>query len=280
MAKMFYSLEEAASKLGKSVDDVKAMADNRQLEVFRDRDRLMFKVEQVDLLSGGGDNDVIPLAGDSAELEPISLASSGSSIALENPKESTGISIFDADATDESDPSAVTRISQSMSPGIADPGASRGGSAAGGSAVVGSSIGDMTRAADDTGIGGSLLDDVYGQGSADASADQDPAFASSPGASLFEGTTVGADDGSAGNQAMVPMMLEAYDGPGSGLVGGLAFGIVATLLVAVFAVIVSTTSSSASLLNALGENIYAVLGGLAGLILVGGGLGFVLGKKS
>jgi len=278
MAKMFYSLEEAASKLGKSVDEVKAMADNRQLEVFRDRDRLMFKVEQVDLLSGGGD-DVIPLAGDSAELEPISLASSGSAIALENPKESTGISIFDADSTDDSDPSAVTRISQSMPPGIADPGASRGGSASGGSAVGGSSIGDMTRAADDTGIGGSLLDDVYGQGSADASADQDAAFASSPGASLFEGTTVGTDDAGS-NQAMVPMMVEAYDGPGSGLVGGLALGIVATLLVAVFAVIVGTTSTSSGLLGTMGENVFAVLGALAGIIIVGGVLGWVIGKKS
>ncbi|MDX2118584.1 MAG: hypothetical protein SFY96_10420 [Planctomycetota bacterium] len=276
MAKMFYSLEEAAAKLGKSVDEVKSMADNRQLEVFRDRDRLMFKVEQVDLLSGGGD-DVIPLAGDSAELEPISLASSGSSIALENPKESTGISIFDADATDESDPSAVTRVSQSIAP-IADPGSSRGGSGAGGSAVGGSSIGDMTRA-EDTGIGGSLLDDVYGQGSADASADQD-AFATSPGASLFEGTSVAADDAGAAGAAMVPMVAEVYDGPGSGLVGGLAFGVVVTLLVAVFAVIVSTTTTNASVLATLGENVYAVLGGLAGLIAIGGGLGWFLGKKS
>jgi len=272
MAKMFYSLEEAASKLGKSVDEVKSMADNRQLEVFRDRDRLMFKVEQVDLLSGGGE-DVIPLAGDSAELEPISLASSGSSIALENPKESTGISIFDPDATtEEIDPSAVTRISQSIAP-VADPGSSRGGSAAGGS-----SIGDMTRA-DDTGIGGSLLDDVYGQGSADASADQD-AFATSPGASLFEGTTVAADDAGAGHAAMVPMVAEVYDGAGSGLVGGLAIGIVVTLLVAIFAVIVSTTGAGGSALGALGENVYAVLGGLAGLIAIAGGLGWFLGKKS
>ena len=51
MAKMFYTLEEAASKLGKSVDDVKTMAEKGQLQEFRDRDRLMFKVDQVDLLA-------------------------------------------------------------------------------------------------------------------------------------------------------------------------------------------------------------------------------------
>ena len=53
MAKMFYTLEEAAAKLGKNTDQVKDMVSSNQLQEFRDRDRLMFKVEQVDLLAGG-----------------------------------------------------------------------------------------------------------------------------------------------------------------------------------------------------------------------------------
>ena len=52
MAKMFYSIEEAAQRMGKSVDQVKKMASSGQLQEFRDRDRLMFKREQVDLLAG------------------------------------------------------------------------------------------------------------------------------------------------------------------------------------------------------------------------------------
>ena len=104
MAKMFYTLEEAAAKLGKNTEQVKEMVSSNQLQEFRDRDRLMFKVEQVDLLAGGKDEDSIPLA-DSGELEPLSLASSGSAsgimVSPENAKEQTGISIFDADATED-----------------------------------------------------------------------------------------------------------------------------------------------------------------------------------
>lgn len=71
MAKLFYSLEEAAQRLGKTHDEVKAMASSGQLQEFRDRDRLVFKREQVDLLAGGGDDDALgndPLGGSSIGL--------------------------------------------------------------------------------------------------------------------------------------------------------------------------------------------------------------------
>ena len=68
MAKMFYTLEEAAQKLGKSESDLKELVESGQLSEFRDGDRLVFKVEQVDLLAGdeaeesiGGD-DVLGLS--------------------------------------------------------------------------------------------------------------------------------------------------------------------------------------------------------------------------
>ena len=54
MAKMFYTLEEVAEKLGKSEEDVREMARTGELQEFRDRDKLMFKVEQIDLLCFGG----------------------------------------------------------------------------------------------------------------------------------------------------------------------------------------------------------------------------------
>ena len=49
MAKMFYTLEEAAQKLGMDVDDVKGLTESGQLQEFRDQDQIMLKVEQVDL---------------------------------------------------------------------------------------------------------------------------------------------------------------------------------------------------------------------------------------
>ena len=58
MAKMFLSLSEAADMLNKSEDQVRAMASNGQLQEFRDRDRLVFKREQVELLANSQDDPV------------------------------------------------------------------------------------------------------------------------------------------------------------------------------------------------------------------------------
>src|SRR5690606_35963159 len=140
MAKLFYTLEEAAAKLQMSEEEVKNLVASGQLQEFRDRDKLMFKVDQVNLLASGGDDDsVIPLA-ESGELGAISLASdSGTGMSLESPKEQTGISIFDADQTEEADPSAETQVTESAPTDLQLD-------------TVGSGSGllDLTREADDT----------------------------------------------------------------------------------------------------------------------------------
>ena len=277
MEKMFYTLEEAAAKLGRSTDDVRDMAKSGQLQEFRDRDKLMFKREQVDLLSGGrgGDNDIIPLAGDSGELEPISLASSGSSAAMslsKDEKESTGISIFEAEDTDDGDPSAVTRVSAAQG-GMVDPGEDpRSASGSGG-------LLDLTREGDDTSLGANLLDDVYGS---DTLAQQTAIEPSQGGGDLFEspagGTEVGAGASAVGGLMMMP---EAYDGAGSGLVGGLAIGMIVSASIAAFTVIMGITSSyGGGMVSKIGENFTVVLGVMAGVTLLGGILGWVLGRRS
>lgn len=277
MAKMFYSLEEAAAKLGKSADEVKAMGERRELETFRDRDRLMFKVEQVDLLAGkGGGGDDFKLA-ESGELEPLTLASSGSGAAMQpDAKEQTGASIFDlaSDGTDESDPSAVTRVTPTPSILAQDPGKS------------GSGLLDLTRGdIDETALGVTSLEDAYSNtGSADASSVgsfQNEAAAGG-GGQLFESS--GADAGA----AAMPMMaayVEPYDGPGSGLIGGLALGMMVATGVMSFAVIaalasVTTSNSNSGLLKLMGENMWPVVGGFAGLALVAAVIGWLIGKKS
>lgn len=282
MAKMFYSLEEAAAKLKVSADEVKAMADRRQLEAFRDRDRLMFKVEQVDLLAGGKGEDEIPLA-ESGELEPIGLASSGSapnmgsglslggSGVAESPKEQTGISIFDADATDESDPSAVTRVTAAPLAGL--------GATAAGDSSAGSGIMDLTR--EDTGLGAGLMEDAYGAtaNAGSGSVDVGGSKAGIEGGGLFEGGA--AEPAAAAGMSMAAMVAaEPYDGPGSGLVGGLAFGAIVTLLLSVFTVILVLSGSGAELLEALGDKLLVVVGGLAVFTLISAVIGFVIGKRS
>ena len=76
MAKMFYTLEEAAERLGKSEDEVKAMAESGELQQFRDRDQVMFKVDQIDSMSGGGgaeDSGEIVLEDVSSQTDTIDL---------------------------------------------------------------------------------------------------------------------------------------------------------------------------------------------------------------
>ena len=81
MAKMFYTLEEAAQKLGVQQDEVMGMVESGQLSEFRDGDDLRFKVEQVDLMSSGDDvDDMIPLVDDADESAlGIALEDSGPS---------------------------------------------------------------------------------------------------------------------------------------------------------------------------------------------------------
>lgn len=63
MAKLFYTLKEAAEKLKMSEMQVRELASHGQLQEFRDRDKLMFKVDQVNLLAmDDEDTEIIPLA--------------------------------------------------------------------------------------------------------------------------------------------------------------------------------------------------------------------------
>jgi hypothetical protein len=94
MAKMFYTLEETKSALGRSEDEIKQLAREGRLREFRDGPRLMFKADQVDALrselSGGGPVDHVDL-GPSDSGAPIGLVDSkGAS--------GSGISLVDSDA--------------------------------------------------------------------------------------------------------------------------------------------------------------------------------------
>lgn len=282
MAKMFYTIEEAGAKLGKSEAEVKQMVESGQLSEFRDRDRLMFKAEQVDLLaesggssygvaggsSAGGSgaskggssmSDILKLA-DSGEMDvaPANAASASAVPVVDsNPKEQTGISIFEAEMTEEADPSAVTRVTPSM---------------AGGSALGGSGLLDATREAGDSALGVNAINDAYGTGAGLAGA----AAAAPAGEQMFEG----ASSAEAVTPApLLAAMSEPYDGAGSGLIGGAALGMIAALAVGLVAVLLAM-SGGGSLLDTLGSNMMAIAGGALGVTLIAAVLGWVIGRKS
>lgn len=263
MAKMFYTLDEAAAKLGKSPDEVKQMVSKGQLQEFRDRDRLMFKVDQVDLLAGGGEDELIPLA-DSGELEPITLSSSGSgsSISLaENPKEQTGVSIFDTEETEDTDSGAMTQVTQ---PALADFSAD--------AASSGSGLLDLTQEADDTSLGADLLGGL-GEKQEDTAAET-----TSEGALFEESPGVVAEPAGV-SPAMAAFAPEVYDGPGSGLVGGLALGGVLTTAFALAVLILGMTGASSGLMDGLAGNMMMIVGGLGALTLLLGGIAWFVGRR-
>lgn len=286
MAKMFYTLEESAAKLGKSTDEVQALITSGALDEFRDGDRTVLKAEQVDLLAGDDDDDdgIIPLA-ESGELEPLTSGASGSGSMFEADPGNTGISIFDPEGDDEAaDPAAQTQVSAGadFAAFTSDPAAS------------GSGLSNIALEADDTSLGADLLGDEYGDsggqagqsGSLGASAmgsvfgDMGAAESQAgfdPGADLFESS--GAETESTAPVAVGTVMAEAYDGPGSGLVGGLALAMVVVLAIGIGAVVFALRSGDAMLGAINMTHIYAIAGGGAFLAIIAAGIGFMLFRK-
>tara|TARA_R110002073_G_scaffold37866_4_gene109342 strand:- start:248304 stop:249215 length:912 start_codon:yes stop_codon:yes gene_type:complete len=303
MAKMFYTLDEAAAKLGMTTDEVQALVESGQLQEFRDRDNLMFKVDQVDLLGGDDDDDFGEItladtamggtaAGESAGIDPISLSASGSAsaLSLESTGESTGVSIFDAE-DDDTEANAETLVSGGGIGGIAlgGSGTGLGGSGFGMDAgASGSGLAQLAFEPDDTSLGGNLLDDLaadsQGASSLGASALGESAIgASVAGGALFEGAVEAPSSfssQSAGGMMAMPIG-EAYDGPSSGLFGGIALGSLLVLMLAMGVMILGLSGGSSSVLGSVDQNmLYMVMGGSFVLMLILGGIGWAMLRKS
>ncbi len=303
MAKMFYTLDEAAAKLGMTTDEVQALVESGQLQEFRDRDNLMFKVDQVDLLGGDDDDDFGEItladtamggtaAGESAGIDPISLSASGSAsaLSLESTGESTGVSIFDAE-DDDTEANTETLVSGGGIGGIAlgGSGTGLGGSGFGMDAgASGSGLAQLAFEPDDTSLGGNLLDDLaadsQGASSLGASALGESAIgASVAGGALFEGAVEAPSSfssQSAGGMMAMPMG-EAYDGPSSGLFGGIALGSLLVLMLAMGVMILGLSGGSSSVLGSVDQNmLYMVMGGSFVLMLILGGIGWAMLRKS
>ncbi len=270
MAKMFYTLEETAEMLGKSTSEVKGMVSSGQLKEFRDKDSLIFKKEQVDILAHK-DDDGIPLAdskggsGLTLSLEDSGGGSGGIQID-ESPKEKSGISIFDTEDLDTADPSAVTQVS------------STGQELTMESVGSGSGLLDLTREGDDTSLGADLLEDVY-QGDEGSEGDTQAA------SGLFESTSTPSDvsgvGAMAGAGAMSMVMAEPYDGGGSGLVGGAALAAVAILALAIAGVLLSLVGVIDNpIVNMTTGSGMIFLAGGAAAIAVFAAVGWVIGKKT
>ena len=271
MSMMVFSLPEAAQKLGKSEDDVRQMAQRGEITEFRDGDNLIFKVDQIDLLSGdddpssstGGDS-MIPLAdtglGGSGTGRGLTDSSAGGDSA-------GGSSIFDADEVEEADPGAVTQITDLQGSGEALDAVSLE------SFGSGSGLMDLTRdAGDDTAAGmGGVLDDIYSA--------PDAAGETVGETGLFEGAASAAELESA-PAAGGGALPEAMDPKFSGLSGGLMLGALLTTAGAIAMVLMSAIGAAPEQVTGFMDgNVLIMMGIAAGVTFFCGLIGFFVGGK-
>jgi hypothetical protein len=270
MAKMFYTLEEVCQKLGKTEDEVKSMARSGQIQEFRDRDKLMFKVDQIDLLAGGDDTGEVHL-----ELEETSGGSGlaleeESAIGLEESREGTGISVFDTDHGAED--STEQTHGGSASAGVEEEELSLE------SVGSGSGLLDLTRESDDTSLGAELLEEVY--------SGEDKLEIPSGAAGLFEAGAPEAPEATVATAELtgaVPMVIESYDGGGSGLGAGLLIGAMAALVIVGVIVAVGIFGATPQLATKMAGSSTSLMiwgGALLGGTIVFGLIGLLIGKAT
>jgi excisionase family DNA binding protein len=285
MAKMFYSIEETAEKLGVSVEQVKEMAESGKLQQFRDRDKVMFKRDQVEAMAGGGepaqDSGSLNLRDTSGETDAIDLDA-----AIEDDhnqprkpdKSATGISVFDADEVDAADPMAQTVVS---------------GTAAGDEDLALESVGsgsgllDLTRESDDTSLGAELLEEIYPAGSGSDAKVQGGAgsgfegmFDAAGGAESAPSALADVEAAPVGGELQQVAMVaaEPHDPAGSGWTGGLLVGACVALLLGAFIVVTTINGVMAELTTQMAGNLPMYAGGLAVVTIVLAVLGLFLGK--
>ena len=269
MAKMFYTVEEVCQKLGKTEDELKAMVSSGQIQEFRDRDKLMFKVEQIDLLAGGEDDtsEVHLDLEESAGSSGLALESEASSLGLTDSREGTGVSVFDTDHEGEDAAEGTSVAGEAIEEELSLD-------------AVGSGSGllDLTRESDETSLGAELLEEVYaGDENVEIPAHASGLFEAAGTESPGDAVAVAVEPT---GMTSMPVMVEAYDGSGSGLGAGLLLGALAALLCVAIISIVGVTGASSALAQSFAQNLWLWFGGLLGITIVLGLVGLFIGKAS
>ncbi len=307
MAKMFYTLDEAAQRLGVDADKIKEMAASGELQQFRDRDKLMFKRDQIDTLAGGsGDSDSgspIPLV-PSDDTDAISLAdtnmaskpgltSTGSGSGT-GTGTGSGMSVFGPDEVEPVDPLAQTAVTNPMADTAQEDLSLE-------SVGSGSGLLDLTRESDDTSLGAELLDEIYpggtnaGEGSLASGIGSSGVFESAismetgtggtaaGGLTDLQGAAAPAMGGGAGGVGGVAIATydSGVDSAASGFGGGMLLGATISLVIALIVVIsaiMDVQSAITSMMTGSGMTYGLVCGGLLIGSVILGVIGMMVGK--
>jgi hypothetical protein len=266
MGKMYYSEQEACEKLKVDHAGLMKLARDGRLRAYADGANKMFKVSEVDPLSGtrSGESDI--------QLAPVDLSATGEAIDLSKVEAdrgpagkgdtvitSEGISIFDDEELEiaPADPMAKTQIAPSLEEQIGLEGVSSG-----------SGLLDLTRESDDTSLGAEVLDHI----------DMESGEVAAPSVeSVAESIETPPEE--------APMVIEVPAGPeqidpaAAPFVGLAAAGAVLMLLLAVVAVPLLTGKAPAYV-QTMKANLLIVLACAVVVAVAGGVVGALLGKSA
>ncbi len=305
MAKMFYTTEEAAQKIGVSGDQLKQLVSENKLREFRDGARVMFKVDQVDKLSSdrkGGTSS--GTKGGSA----LGLADSGMALAPSDSHASDVISLSDSISGAAKDDTVVTggtkggtKVQQVFKPGevrAGDTGAQTHIESAiddqlsleGTGTGSGSGLLDLTRESDDTSLGAELLDEIYPGGDTKG----ESGIGSASGIFVEQsagGSSAGEGSGPSGLEHVAsapsaPVMMADMGEPrdaSSGMFGGLALGSILISVVTLLIGISFYSGFTPSWVQMVTQNtMYVLIFGVALLVVsvIFGLIGMVVGKAA
>ncbi|MFP4053700.1 MAG: helix-turn-helix domain-containing protein [Phycisphaerae bacterium] len=255
MAKMYYSEEEAAQKLGVSPEGLQNLVSSGKLRVYQDGPRKMYKATEVEALTGGGEEEEIELA-PVDDSDALTLDAADEEAAAPAGKEDTvitaeGISIFDDEdlEIEAADPMAKTQIAPSLEDQMALEGVGSG-----------SGLLDLTRESDDTSLGAEVLDNI----------DVD---------SVVESSIPEPEPYQPAGQPMMgePQVVEAPD-PTAGLFGGFAVATMLLMVLVGMAAMAAMMGVVPGFVADMKANMTMVVGGAAVVMLIVGVIGYFVGK--
>ena len=274
-SKSFYTLDEAAKRLGKTASEINKLADRGVLQRVHHEDQIKFRVEQVEVLDS--DEDAVDLNDD---MGPIGLADSGSAAPIKSaPTPSKKAAPMDDSALGLAGTGSAAGMNGGDSgerTGISALGGRKGGKRGDnveiGLETVGSGSGllDLTRDSDETALGAELMDQVYSNDSGGSQAGS---------SGIFAAAAMETPEAQAPNSTGM-MVAEAYDGAWSGAGLGMMIAAVAALVVAALIIVSAGMGSGSIVATNFSSNLVAWAGSLGGIVAVFGLLGFFIGRAT
>lgn len=299
MAGMFYTIQEVATKLAKSEDQIREMVKDGKLREFRDGTKILFKINEVDAMAGPAS---VPFAEESAiSLTPLddtsSLMPSGSpggstsAIPIDLGDEAFDLSKADTALTGEGlnvlgetdsefkisdDAMGKTHASAAAEPSLEkieeDVNLDSFGS--------GSGLLDLSLQADDTSLGG-VLDEIY-PGAEAGGGGISSATPAAPMDVAAEAEQMLTETAAAPAEQMMPMSMGYIEPEPDAMSNMMGLMLIVPFLAAIYAIIVAvaaTRNTVPVLLTAVQGIIWYVMIGAAVVSLLIMAMGFVFGVK-